>query len=525
MIAFWLCFLYINHCWSSDREVFESQIKQFSQKDVPGYVTDTPLETNLNDHTLLDAEAQKGFTKNEAATVLRDSANTRPYFVLDPLDDPIALNSKEALADPQTFIIKQSYQNCSVSQYVTKTCTESKPDRKYTCSRKLNDPKVTIYPTYTIPQGLSNFYRCGGKSKHADNDPDCGTRIYYPLPPLQIPEKVAVAPDTWSSTCQNLEEKSKRGMCKIVKQICVDNSTHHIPAPVGNTGVIRSHPITKDCWHYTYEYECTYPECTSLRQSHCEQMESKCILKEGEKCIAWEQTFRCPTNQCSTQKILQTQGQGNQILEGHEYLKFEPNAEMNEAITKLHLLKEVQNDLRSNAAENNKKENIPHVFKGDKGACTIAFAGFSDCCGYGKGWGCDMHLSNCSGDEKILAQKREKGLCYELGKYCAERHLGKCIRKKKSFCCFPSKFALVLHKQGRKQVGMDWDAPEKEQCRGFTIDELSRLNFDELDLSEFYNELISKMKHPNTSVVQRNLQDRVGQISSSLKNEQRKGGY
>src|SRR5262249_11566006 len=140
-----------------------------------------------------------------------------------------------------------------------------------------------------------------------------------------------------------------------------------------------------------------------------------------------------------SKQTLQAHGQGHQIPEGNEHLTYAPNSEMNEAITKLYLLQEIQNDLGLNAAQNNKNQSIPHVFKGDNGKCTIAFGGFSDCCGTGKGWGHDLHLRGCSGDEQILAQKQAKGLCVELGKYCAEHKAGVCIRKKRSFCCFPSK--------------------------------------------------------------------------------------
>src|SRR5262245_26855511 len=94
----------ISMCWGSGQDDFAKQIKGFKASDVPGYVTDTPSETRLNDPTRLDAAAQKGFTQNDAAAALLDSANTRPYFALDPQQDPIALNSKKALSDPQSFI-------------------------------------------------------------------------------------------------------------------------------------------------------------------------------------------------------------------------------------------------------------------------------------------------------------------------------------------------------------------------------------------------------------------------------------
>jgi conjugal transfer mating pair stabilization protein TraN len=196
-----------------------------------------------------------------------------------------------------------------------------------------------------------------------------------------------------------------------------------------------------------------------------------------------------------------------------------------EAITKLSILKEIQNDLTAQAAVNNQKQTIPHVFKGDTGKCTTAFGGFSDCCKKGKGWGHSAHLAHCDGDEKILSQKREKSLCVELGPYCAEKKAGICLRKKRSFCCFPSKLARLIHEQGRRQLGMSWGKPKEPNCRGFTVDELSRLDFSKFDMSELYGEILSRLKTTPDSLVKRNLQHRVEQIASSLKNEKREGGY
>jgi hypothetical protein len=47
----------------------------------------------------------------------------------------------------------------------------------------------------------------------------------------------------------------------------------------------------------------------------------------------------------------------------------------------------------------------------------------------------------------------------------------------------------ILHEQGRGQAGLNWGEPESPQCRGFTVEELSRIDFSNLNLSEIFEDL------------------------------------
>jgi conjugal transfer mating pair stabilization protein TraN len=57
----------------------------------------------------------------------------------------------------------------------------------------------------------------------------------------------------------------------------------------------------------------------------------------------------------------------------------------------------------------------------------------------------------------------------------------------------------VIHEQGRPQLKMGFGDGEHPQCRGFTVEELTKLNFDKIDLSELLSDLYSKFKAPNMS--------------------------
>jgi conjugal transfer mating pair stabilization protein TraN len=44
----------------------------------------------------------------------------------------------------------------------------------------------------------------------------------------------------------------------------------------------------------------------------------------------------------------------------------------------------------------------------------------------------------------------------------------------------------MVEEQGRAQLGMGWGSADNPECRGFTTDELQRLNFASMDFSEWY---------------------------------------
>lgn len=282
---------------------------------------------------------------------------------------------------------------------------------------------------------------------------------------------------------------------------------------MGDQTVTRA--IKRDCWRYELTYTCSHPSpnaCESLRQAGCEQINSRCVQQVGEACVEWEQTLRCPHPREEDKKKL-TSSPYTLPVSPKEALEQPPNTDMADALSKLQALQEVQEELRAEG----QATSLPLIFKGRSCACTIAFAGFKNCCTAGLGWGVSLGLSGCNGEDKDLAERQKKGLCHEIGTYCAEKVLGVCIRKKRRYCCFPSKLSRIIHVQGRPQVGLSWGSPEEPQCRGFTAEELSQLNFDQLNLREVYADITARMQQKAQGVIHRNLSERVGQMTHTFK--------
>jgi hypothetical protein len=124
--------------------------------------------------------------------------------------------------------------------------------------------------------------------------------------------------------------------------------------------------------------------------------------------------------------------------------------------------------------------------------------GFANCCsgGTGNAWG--ILGDTCSENEKILAQKREKGLCHYIGEYCSiklETPFGDiCLQKKQSYCCFNSKLARIIHEQARPQLGISWGSPKSPNCRGFTIEEITKIDWTKIDFSEYIADIQANTK-------------------------------
>jgi conjugal transfer mating pair stabilization protein TraN len=102
----------------------------------------------------------------------------------------------------------------------------------------------------------------------------------------------------------------------------------------------------------------------------------------------------------------------------------------------------------------------------------------------------------CNKEDIITVIKRESGRCHYVGSRCIKRlRLGfikKCIQRGNFYCCFNSKLARIIHEQGRPQLNTDiksWGSSRRPNCRGFTPEEFASLDFDRIDLSEYFEDI------------------------------------
>lgn len=103
----------------------------------------------------------------------------------------------------------------------------------------------------------------------------------------------------------------------------------------------------------------------------------------------------------------------------------------------------------------------------------------------------------CEQEETVTVFRREADLCHSVGSYCStDTPLG-CVEKTQTYCCYISKLAKIVNEQGKPQLGRDFGTPESPDCNGFFAQDLEQLDFSKMDLSEFFEDIRSRM--PNTN--------------------------
>ena len=157
-----------------------------------------------------------------------------------------------------------------------------------------------------------------------------------------------------------------------------------------------------------------------------------------------------------------------------EKVVYEDNKDFAKVATWLNLMKSMSDDI---------DHKINQVFNGTRERCKIKIFGFSNCC-RNKGWGKKLGLTSCSEHEKLLIEKNKKKLCRYMGTYKRGSFISR--KKYRSYCCFKSRLSLILHQQAREQLRLGWGGAKHPNCRGLTLEELRKIDFSKIDLSEVF---------------------------------------
>lgn len=535
-------------------------VKAFKLEDVPGFKTATPPEAGMS-VAQLDTHKESIVETNKDASFLAKTLNEKPFLKIDPVHDTAFKRANAASTNALQTINHGSSDSIVQdlnAQATRHTCEESKEESTYTCSQtRLIETNLPTTKTHIVSlrikawrwkDGLARNIITGQKLDssyvHKKNKFEASTSLMNPLPQefhnrvvqvrlLKSDDRITLASNgdlkintyrknkkkinldltvdveiTYkpiiqntdinehiSDSCGPLKAKAEHGVCRFVKEEILDG-----PGPKD----FNDHSITRPWWKKESSYVCSYPSlnnCSPYREKGCDQVGSSCKTMAGDTCAVSEQTFVCrPQTNCLADGDASNYAAPFCINGNCSDPQPVANSDMMEAISRLSVLKEAQGEIT--------KDNLS-VFKGGAQACSNNIVNFKDCCGTGKGWGKSIGLASCKPEEKQLEESRSKGLCHKMGTYCSNKKLGVCLTEETSFCCFPTKMAKVFHEEGRKQLGMDWGDKKHPDCRGFTIDELSKIDFSKLDLSELYADIAKTMKKPDLAGVKRGIQNRV----------------
>lgn len=284
----------------------------------------------------------------------------------------------------------------------------------------------------------------------------------------------------WQSSCTNhLPE------CKKINQTCTEP---------GGTKWISGEKVYLPCWKYSDKYLCEFEDtCNVLNE--CTEISTACEMSQYGVCVKNKIKKSCEIKTCVDSSLVC--GETSFCLDGDCYLPdATQNTEFNQAASNLAAVSEAGKGLGD----------PPLIFTGQVQRCSKKPVGFSDCCKDG-GWGTDTGLAQCSDEEKGLAKAKEKKLTIDLGEYCAEKVLGVCIRKKKSYCVFENKLARIIQEQGRPQIGLDFGSAKHPDCGAITPEQMQKMNFSKIDFGEFYKDLNSNTAIPDPNQIQKRLKE------------------
>ena len=132
--------------------------------------------------------------------------------------------------------------------------------------------------------------------------------------------------------------------------------------------------------------------------------------------------------------------------------------------------------------------------------------------------GADDYITKPFAIEELLARIRvalKKHMRTEGAPTHKLEVLGVCLEKKRSYCQFDSKLAQIVQQQGRNgQLRISFGSAKHPDCRGITVDELQKIQFDRLDFTNFYEDLMNNQKIPDSGVLTQKVKE---QIADQLK--------
>jgi hypothetical protein len=289
------------------------------------------------------------------------------------------------------------------------------------------------------------------------------------------------------------------------------------------TKIVDGFAVTKDCWEWSYIKTCNYPSKDDCKNFyHCYAVANHaCLLKDSlGNCVNLHREFCCKSwdpitieNKTIRQDLVAKDGQkglickGMPCIDGHCVDKsYMTNGEMMDSISKLYAVSSMNPDKLGNF----------NLFQGYCDHCSKKATSYTNCCAIDpKGWGKNLG-AKCTKDENDLMDKRSKKLCVYVGKV-NKQTMGVTTVVKHHYCCFGSILDKVLQVEGRKQLGMNFGSGGSPNCRGFTLEEIQRIDWDKVDFTEFIEDFkvkfFGKYKSPNPDEIS----ERVNSSMASLR--------
>ncbi len=167
------------------------------------------------------------------------------------------------------------------------------------------------------------------------------------------------------------------------------------------------------------------------------------------------------------------------------------------------------------------------IFNGKPMECADRMYEDTNCCkgGYTKQGKVLMVIPMCDKEDALTDEDVASGLCQSIGSYCAIKVplIGLCLERKEVYCCFNSLLGRIIQQQGRPQLADfgylgDWGTPTNPNCRGFTPTEFQMIDFDKINLSEYFGQVeqtLATQEAPMQQKIQQGITSFYNQVTGS----------
>ncbi|MEL6310845.1 MAG: conjugal transfer protein TraN, partial [Pseudomonadota bacterium] len=91
----------------------------------------------------------------------------------------------------------------------------------------------------------------------------------------------------------------------------------------------------------------------------------------------------------------------------------------------------------------------------------------------------------CTEDEFETAVQRQLKSCRYNGTYCANKILGVCLERRRSYCCYSSPLSRIMAQEIKRLNGLSWGSAEHPQCGGFSIEDFNTYDLSDINLDEW----------------------------------------
>ena len=266
--------------------------------------------------------------------------------------------------------------------------------------------------------------------------------------------------------------------------------------------IVDGFSVHRDCWEWSYVKTCNYPSSDDCKNfSHCYAVaDLPCLLRDNYgACVNLQKEFSCKSWEPVTidkemvrTGVVEKEGKDRLVCKGVPCIdgncvdkSYFTDGDMMDSVSKLYALSQMKGAMDLNFK----------LFAGFSQSCSKKATSYTNCCSTSlKGWGSNLG-AKCTKDEQDLVDKRKKNLCVYVGKQNRQT-MGITTVVKHHYCCFGSLLNKVIQVEGRKQLGINFGSGGRTDCRGLTLAEIMQLDFDKMDFSEFFQDILKRMRIP-----------------------------